>query len=116
MKQQRNIYSFKGAIEAGLNPKEYKYGKDVVPIGTFEAVLDFKIWAYGDMPAVTCYFTMAGGEKVRVNVFRNKEEEYIPGQGSVNLRYCPIETKYKVSVELTSRKSIKVISIEPLIV
>lgn len=56
----RNVYSWFQAINDGYNPNEYSHVG--VPVGTYRATLDFKIWAK-KVSAITCYFTIKENEK-----------------------------------------------------
>lgn len=67
------VMSFKKAIDAGYNPRFYKYGDDL-PLGIYQVELDFKIWAKQSTPAVTCFCKIVEtDEKIRFNIFRDHE-------------------------------------------
>lgn len=40
-----NVLSWNVALEKGYEPRLYPYATEYVPLGEYEAVLDFKIWA-----------------------------------------------------------------------
>jgi hypothetical protein len=41
----RNVVSWGVALKKGYEPRLYTYSPEEIPIGQFETVLDFKIWA-----------------------------------------------------------------------
>ncbi len=53
---ENNVLSWNIALEKGLEPRLYPYTAEHVPVGKYEAVLDFKIWAKKAM-GICCYFT-----------------------------------------------------------
>ncbi|HMH32128.1 MAG TPA: hypothetical protein VK543_03810 [Puia sp.] len=44
------------AISKGHEPRLYTYDDALVPLGEFEAILDFKAWSKRII-AINCYFT-----------------------------------------------------------
>ena len=42
---ERNVHSFKVSIKKGYSPCLYSYDANVIPLGEFDAVLDFKTWS-----------------------------------------------------------------------
>jgi hypothetical protein len=52
-----NVLSWNVALEKGYEPRIYPYATEDVPLGEYEAVLNFKIWAKKAM-AISCYFTI----------------------------------------------------------
>lgn len=75
-------YSFRAALDAGLEPREYS---DEVPIGTFKAHLDFKIW--GESPCLRCFFSNTDGKKISISAYRAKDNPawYSPKDGSLDM-------------------------------
>lgn len=83
-------YSFRGAIEYGLEPREYKSMLHEEPMQA-EAVLDFKIW--GKSPCLTCYFrNIRTGEKFCLTAFDNKRaSRYTPRDNEIDFSEPGIE-------------------------
>ena len=83
-------YSFRGAIEYGLEPREYKSMLHEEPMQA-EAVLDFKIW--GKSPCLTCYFrNIRTGEKFCLTAFDNKRStRYTPRDNEIDFSEQGIE-------------------------
>ena len=83
-------YSFRGAIEYGLEPREYKSMLHEEPIQA-EAILDFKIW--GKRPCLTCYFrNIRTGEKFCLSAFDNKRaSRYTPRDNDIDFSETGIE-------------------------
>jgi len=69
----KRALSYNQAIEAGLDPQAYAW--EGVPVGEWEAVLDFKIW--GKATSLGCYFTARDGRKYKLNAFPPKGKRYI---------------------------------------
>jgi hypothetical protein len=108
----KNVLSWNQALEAGHTPKEYSYRAADIPEGSYQATLDFKIWAK-KANAVSCYFTKAGsGEKMLLTVYRDfKDEEYF--LDNTNFRICPTGTAYNIEVTYNSKGNPKLISAVP---
>ena len=53
---ENNVLSGNVALEKGHEPRLYPYTAEHVPVGSYQAVLDFKIWAKKAM-GICCYFT-----------------------------------------------------------
>ena len=83
-------YSFRGAIEYGLEPREYKSMLHEEPMQA-EAVLDFKIW--GKSPCLTCYFrNIRTGEKFCLTAFdNNRSTRYTPRDNEIDFSEQGIE-------------------------
>lgn len=100
-----NVFSFREAIEAGYEPRDYDYGK-MLPVGNFDVELDFMIWAKGSTPAVTCFCTMCDtGQKIRFNVFRENEtgHMYLLKNTTTDVRYLTYGSVIKINIILNKR-------------
>lgn len=97
------VFSFKDGIEAGFNPKFYKFGKDL-PLGEFTVTLDFKLWGKGSTAAVACYCTnLHIGELFMFNVFRNKNGDYLLRNTELDLVVMPYGTTFEIKIMLNSK-------------
>ena len=83
-------YSFRGAIEYGLEPREYRSMLHEEPMEV-EALLDFKIW--GKSPCLTCYFrNIRTGEKFCLTAFdNNRSTRYTPRDNEIDFSEQGIE-------------------------
>jgi len=95
--REKTAVGFKPALEAGFEPRNYSWSADVVPVGDYEATLDFMIWSNRHV-AVDCYLSTDDGKQIRLTVYRNKADDYFAGQTAV--AYLPFGTRLAVKVEL----------------
>jgi hypothetical protein len=75
-------YSFRAALNDGLEPRAYQ---DELPVGTFKARLDFKIWA--KTPVLRCFFTDADGRRFTLIACHPKDgsRRYTPKDGVLDI-------------------------------
>ena len=101
---QRNVLSWNPALEQGYEPRLYPFNPGDMPAGTYNAKLDFKIWAKKTM-AVVCYFTLTDtGQKCCLSVFRTKEDEqYILPGGNIDFTTSPIGQLYRISITYNAK-------------
>lgn len=75
--ERPRAFSFRGAIDDGLEPREYRSMLHEEPMEV-EALLDFKIW--GKSPCLTCYFrNIRTGEKFCLTAFDNNRSTRYTG-------------------------------------
>ena len=88
--ERPRAFSFRGAIDDGLEPREYRSMLHEEPMEA-EAVLDFKIW--GKSPCLTCYFrNIRTGEKFCLTAFDNKRStRYTPRDNEIDFSEQGIE-------------------------
>ena len=88
--ERPRAFSFRGAIDDGLEPREYRSMLHEEPMEA-EAVLDFKIW--GKSPCLTCYFrNIRTGEKFCLTAFDNKRStRYTPRDNDIDFSEPGIE-------------------------
>ena len=99
-----NVFPWKDALAKGLNPGLYSYSD--VPLGEYDAILDFKIWAKKVM-AINCYFTQTDtGKKIQLTVYCNEAGIYKPGKSEVNFANCEIGRTYRINVIANQKKRI----------
>ena len=71
-----NVLAFNTAISDGYHPRDYTYHKDDIPTGEYRIILDFMIWA-NKVSGIDQFCTVRqNGQKIRLTVFRDKEENY----------------------------------------
>lgn len=102
-----NVMTWDEAIKKGYEPKLYPFSFEDVPLGTYEAMLDFKIWAKKIM-AIGCYFTQNGtGQKFQVTVYciRNAGVYKIENC-ETDFVQCSVEKMYEVCVCAGEKKKI----------
>ena len=95
----RNVLSYRAALEKGYDPRLYSYDPARIPLGEMEAVLDFKTWSRRII-AVNCYFTKTGtGEKFVLTVYGHpKTGRYTLAGSTLDFGQCSIECSYNVMV------------------
>ena len=88
--ERPRAFSFRGAIDDGLEPREYRSMLHEEPMEA-EALLDFKIW--GKSPCLTCYFrNIRTGEKFCLTAFDNKRaSRYTPRDNEIDFSEPGIE-------------------------
>lgn len=102
---ENNVLSWNIALVNGYQPKLYPYITEHVPLGVYEAVLDFKIWAKKAM-AICCYFTQKDtGKKFQLSVYRRQKEElYRLDESDIDFKVCPVDTVYLITVDLNGKQ------------
>lgn len=96
---ERNVWSFKTAIGKGYEPRLYGYDPLQIPLGEFDAILDFKTWSKRII-AINCYFTKIDTkEKFVVTVYCNNQTGKYEVPGSVvDFSVCDITAFYRITV------------------
>jgi hypothetical protein len=95
----RNVLSFRAALDKGYEPRLYSYDPARIPLGEMDAVLDFKTWSKRII-AINSWFTKRDtGEKFVVTVYCNTRTGHysIPGS-TVDFGQCPVGCLYRVQV------------------
>ena len=101
-----NVLSWESALQNGHDPRLYGFKPGDVPIGEFEAILDFKIWAK-NVIAISCYFTKAGsGEKFQLTVYYSYKGAYRINGCDLDFYSCPVANQYSIKVSLVNGKKI----------
>src|SRR5688572_3285024 len=105
----RNILSWGKALDSGWQPGRYQYAAEYVPEGTYEAILDFKIWAKKVM-AINCYFTIKStGQKIQLTVYCQETGRYMLPGGAIDFTNSPTQTVYLIEVHADQKKKIRFI-------
>ncbi|MDQ6812813.1 MAG: hypothetical protein M3040_03605 [Bacteroidota bacterium] len=102
---ESNVLSWNVALEKGYEPRLYPYAIEYVPLGEYEAVLDFKVWAKKAM-GICCYFTQKDtGKKFQLTVYRRqKDEQYMLDENGIDFKGCPVNTDYLITVNLNRKQ------------
>ena len=97
----KNVRSWNEALDHGCEPRQYPYSGGEVPLGTIEAVLDFKIWARKTM-GISCYFTAQNsGQKFLLTVYRDrKDQRYRIKDCPIDFVCCPVGPGYVYRLEV----------------
>lgn len=103
----RNILSWQEAIRVGWQPGHYGFKADAVPVGRYEAILDFKIWAKKIM-ALNCYFTIKStGKKIQLTVYCRETGQYRLPNCPIDFTTCPTQTIYHIEVIADQKRKIQ---------
>ncbi len=104
---ESNVLSWGQALEKGYELKVYPYRSEQIPLGEYDAKLDFKIWAK-KIAGICCYFTQQDtGIKFQLTVYRRRLDElYQLDSCDIDFKICPIATLYHIKVELNSKGNI----------
>jgi hypothetical protein len=102
---ENGVFSFRVAINKGLEPRLYTYDPVQIPLGVMDARLDFKTWSKRII-AINCYFTkMDTGDKFVVTVYcHNKTGRYMLSGSTVDFGQCPVNWLYRINVATIERK------------
>ena len=107
MYMESNVLSWGQALEKGYEPRLYPYQLQQIPLGEYNAKLDFKIWAK-KIAGICCYFSQQEtGIKFQLTVYRRRSDElYQLEGGDVDFKICPISSLYHIRVGLNSKGNI----------
>lgn len=96
---EHNVWSFKTAIRNGSSARLYSYDPKQIPLGEFEAVLDFKTWSR-KIIAINCYFTKRDtGERFVVTVYCHYQTgKYVVPGSTVDFSGCATNAVYRISL------------------
>lgn len=101
---EHTVWSFKTAIRKGYEPRLYTYNPQQIPLGEFDAVLDFKTWSKRII-AINCYFTkIATKEKFVVTIYCNNHTGKYNITGSdVNFADCAVNASYHICIQKNNK-------------
>lgn len=104
---ENNVMSWGVALEKGYEPRLYPFTIEHVPLGEYEALLDFKIWAKKTM-GICCYFTQKETRiKFQLTVFRRpKDKLYMIKGCDLDFTVCAANALYLISVGLNGKQNI----------
>ena len=69
IRMERNVLSFRAALDKGYEPRLYSYDPARIPVGEMDAVLDFKTWSKRIIAINACFTKRDTGEKFVVTVY-----------------------------------------------
>jgi hypothetical protein len=96
-----NVFTFNKAISSDYHPSTYSYHKEDIPTGEYHVFLDFMIWA-NKVSGIDLFCTVRQtGQKIRLTVFRDKEENYL--LHDVDVRQLQYGSGLTIQVELNGR-------------
>ncbi|MEJ7737029.1 MAG: hypothetical protein WKF97_06345 [Chitinophagaceae bacterium] len=101
---ESNVLSWSVAVLMGFEPRNYPYLNKCVPLGEYEAVLDFKIWAKKVM-GISCYFTQKNtGVKFQLTVYRRRRDElYMMDESDIDFKFCAVNAVYVINIALSDK-------------
>jgi hypothetical protein len=104
---ENNVLSWGVALEKGYEPRLYPYTLEHIPIGEYEAILDFKIWAKKAV-GISCYFTERDtGAKFQLTVFRRQGDKlYKLDKSDIDFKTCDTDSGYKITVVINSKGNV----------
>ena len=104
---ERNVYSFRVSIKKGNSPNLYTYQPNQIPLGEFDAMLDFKTWSKRII-AINCYFTKINtGNKFVVTVYCKYETgKYTVPNSVIDFSNCTTNETYRVAIEKNHKGNI----------
>ena len=101
---ERKVWSFIAAIQYGFEPRSYIYDPKQIPLGEFDAVLDFKIWSKRVM-AINGYFTkVTTGEKFTLTIYcDNQFGKYMIKASPIDFSDCATGQAYRILITMNSK-------------
>jgi hypothetical protein len=102
---ENSVLSWNVAVEKGHERSLYPYTAEQVPLGSYEAVLDFKIWAKKAM-GIGCYFTQKNtGIKFQLTVYRRQKDKlYMIDKSNIDFKACSVDVPYVIGVNLNRKE------------
>jgi hypothetical protein len=109
---ERNVLSFRVAIGKGYEPRLYTYDPGQIPLGKFDAILDFKTWSKRII-AINGYFTKREtGHRFVVTIYCHKTGRYIVPGSSVDFGQCLTGVPYRMTLTRITNGKIVLIKVE----
>lgn len=104
---ESNVLSWGQALEKGYEPRLYPYQSEQIPLGEYNAKLDFKIWVK-KIAGICCYFIQQDtGIKFQLTVYRRRSDELYQLEGcDIDFKICPISCIYHIKVGVNSKSNI----------
>jgi hypothetical protein len=102
-----NVLTWTAALEKGFEPRLYPYAATEVPMGNYEAKLDFKMWAVRPL-TLHCYFTQIDtGKRFQLSVYRrNSDEIYGLPDGDIDFKTAPTDFVYLIGIGCNEKGSV----------
>ena len=113
---ERSVSSFKVAIGKGHEPSLYTYDPTLMPLGEFDALLDFKTWSKRII-AINCYFTKIDTAiKFVITVYcNNRTGRYAVYDSTIDFSTCATGAAYRITIEKHNKAKITLIKAESVI-
>ena len=90
----------------GIDLSGYAWQTDKVPVGQYEAVLDYKVWS-NKITGINCYFRIVEtGELIKLTLFRLKDGNYKLEDGDLDFKDCPTGVNYRIKTALNGKGNI----------
>lgn len=104
---ESNVLFWNQALEKGNDPRLYSYLTANIPLGEYEAKLDFKVWAK-KVSGICCYFTQKDTVvKFQLTVYRRQKDELSQLEGcDIDFKICPISVIYHFKIGLNAKGNI----------
>jgi len=102
---QNDVLSWNVAIDKGFNPSMFPYTAEHVPVGNYDATLEFKIWAKKVM-GICCYFTQTEtGKKFQLTVYRQpgSKKYTLDKSDKIDFTKTPIGRRYHLNVFINEK-------------
>ena len=100
----KNVMTWRQAVDNGYTERVAEYSYENIPVGSFRASLDFKIWAKKVM-GINCFFTIKEtGQKILLTAFCKEEGVYRIGR--VDVTTCVVNRDYKISITLNQKEKV----------
>jgi len=103
---ESNVIGWKQIISSDVDLWGYVWQTENIPVGEYEAVMDFKVWAK-NVTGIHCYFRIVESDKlIKLTLFRLKDSSYRLDNGKVDFRNCPIGAIYWIKTALNGKGNI----------
>lgn len=111
MENNTNVLQFNTALDAGFEPRNYTYKKEEVPLGNYDARLDFIIWSKNGN-AINCFFTVfPSGQLISLSVYKNDEDDFL--LGNLTVGSLTFGSVFHLNVEQNFKGYPRLVSMEP---
>lgn len=111
MENNTNVLQFNAALDAGFEPRNYTYKKEDVPLGNYDARLDFMIWSKNGN-AINCFFTVfPSGQLISLSVYKNAEDDFL--LGNLTVGSLIFGSVFHLNVEQNFKGYPRLVSMEP---
>jgi len=104
---EKNVLTWNQALSMGRHPGLYPFIATLVPIGKFEAVLDFKVWAKKAIGICCCFTQTQTGRKFQVTVYRRQRDKRYMLEGSeIDFSTADTGCNYRVWIDFNGKGKI----------
>ena len=111
MENNTKVLQFNAALDAGFEPRNYTYKKDEVPLGNYDARLDFMIWSKNGN-AINCFFTVfPSGQMISLSVYKNTDGDFL--LGNLPIDRLDFGSVFHLNVEQNFKGYPRLLSLDP---